>query len=277
MPQITVIIPTYNRQQWVTLAIDSVLAQSFQDYELLVVDDGSTDSTLELLNYYGNSVRVLALPQNQGVSAARNWGIQNSDSQWVAFLDSDDRWLSQKLERQIQFSENSPQAAIIFTDEVWIRRGKRVNPGKKHQKQEGWIFQPSLSLCLIAPSTILIKREIFQTSGLFDEALPVCEDYDLWLRMTACFPVFLLNEKLMIRYGGHADQLSSRSWGNDRYRVQSLQKILKTLPLSPPDRQATISKLLEKSHILQAGYQKRGKLEEAAYYQQIIERYETMP
>ena len=274
MPRVSVVIPTHNRAHWLAHAIDSVLAQTFPDYELIVVDDGSTDGTLDLLNRYERSLRVLSLPHNQGVSAARNWGIQNSDSQWVAFLDSDDRWLPQKLEKQLLHHQEHPAAQVLFTDEIWFRQGKRVNPSKKHRKQEGWIFQPSLSLCLMAPSTVLVARQIFQTVGLFDETLPVCEDYDLWLRITARLPVFLLNEKLMIRYGGHGDQLSARSWGNDRYRVQSLQKILKTIPLSHENRQAAVRKLLEKSQILKMGYQKRGRQEEASYYRQLIETYQ---
>ncbi len=271
MPLITVIIPTYNRVNWLADAIDSVLAQTITDYELIVVDDGSTDATPELLSSYGASLRIINLSQNQGVSAARNAGIQHTDSHWVAFLDSGDRWLPQKLEKQLEHIQRLSQAKIHFTDEIWMRHGRRVNPQKKHQKQAGWIFRPSLSLCLMAPSTIMIQRDVFETTGRFDESLPVCEDYDLWLRITARFPVFLLNEKLMIRYGGHSDQLSAKSWGNDQYRVDSLQKIIRTLPLSSEDHQAAVAKLIEKCRILMLGFQKRGKYEEAAHYQQIIE------
>lgn len=277
MPLVSVIIPTFNRECWIAHAVDSVLAQTFPDYELLVVDDGSTDGTLARLKDDGRAFHLLSLPHNQGVSAARNWGIQNSDSRWVAFLDSDDRWLPQKLEKQLLHHQAHPSSKVIFTDEIWFRRGQRVNPGKRHQKQEGWIFQPSLALCLMAPSTIMIDRQVFQQVGLFDEALPVCEDYDLWLRITARFPVFFVDEKLMIRHGGHDDQLSARSWGNDRYRVQSLEKILKTAPLSLQNRQAAMRKLVEKSKILKKGYEKRGRQAEANYYQQLIETYRELP
>lgn len=273
MPFISVIIPTYNRAGWLEHAIDSVLSQTFKDWELIVVDDGSTDETTELLSHYGSASRSISLSRNQGVSAARNTGIRNSDSPWVAFLDSDDQWLPQKLEKQVRYLQRYPQSQILFTDEIWIRHGRRVNPGKKHRKQEGWIFQPSLSLCLMAPSTTMIRRNVFETTGLFDESLPLCEDYDLWLRVAARFPVNLLDEKLMVRYGGHSDQLSSRSWGNDRYRVQSLQKIIRTVPLIPRDREAALEKLIEKCEILKQGFKKRGKLEEAAYYQHLIEAF----
>ena len=273
MPRASVIIPTYNRVGCLAHAIDSVLSQTCKDRELIVVDDASTDETAELLSRYGSALRTITLSPNQGVSASRNAGIQNSESPWIAFLDSDDRWLPQKLEKQVQYQQRHPQSQILFTDEIWIRNGKRVNPGKRHQKRAGWIFQASLSLCLMAPSSTMIRRNVFETTGLFDESLPICEDYDLWLRMAARFPVYLLNEKLMIRYGGHKDQLSSRCWGNDRYRVRALQKIVRTVPLRPQDRDAAVAKLIEKCRILRQGYQKRGKLREAAYYQQIIEEH----
>ncbi|MBF0277677.1 MAG: glycosyltransferase family 2 protein [SAR324 cluster bacterium] len=274
MPLITVIIPTYNRAHWLPHAIESVLTQTVSDFELVVVDDGSRDSTPEMLSRFESSLQTITLPENRGVSAARNSAIQKSDSRWIAFLDSDDRWLPQKLEKQLQHLQQIPHAKIHFTDEIWIRQGKRINPKKKHHKQEGWIFQPSLSLCLMAPSTIMIEREVFERTGMFDEDLPVCEDYDLWLRITAQFPVYLLKEKLMIRYGGHSDQLSGRSWGNDQYRVISLQKIIKSIPLSPDDHRAAVSKLIEKCQILILGFQKRGKHAEIAQYQQIIKNHQ---
>ena len=163
-----------------------------------------------------------------------------------------------------------PACPLHFTDEIWIRNGVRVNPKKKHQKKEGWIFQPSLALCLMAPSTVILRRELFEVHGLFDENLPVCEDYDLWLRLTAQHPVALLNEKLMTRHGGHADQLSRSDWGIDRYRVQSIQKILKTESLRPEDRTAAIRMLIEKCGILAKGFRKRGNLKEVEKYEKII-------
>lgn len=269
MSHITVIIPTYNRSAWLPHAIDSVLNQTFRDYELVVVDDGSTDETHSLLRKYGDKVNVITLDKNRGVSFARNTGIRSTDSEWVAFLDSDDRWHPQKLEKQIHQSEKQPSYHIHFTDEIWVRNGRRVNPMKKHEKRDGWIFLPSLSLCLMAPSTIMIRRKVFEDCGVFDESLPVCEDYDLWLKITARYPVLLLNEKLMTRYGGHEDQLSSLNWGNDRYRVQSLKNIIESVPLSKVDRQAAINKLIEKCQILIQGFQKRDKADDAAYYEAI--------
>ena len=269
MPKITAILPTWNRAEWLEKSIQSVLDQTFGDFELVVVDDASTDSTAEIIERYSGKIRTIFFSENRGVSAARNAAIKNSDSEWIAFLDSDDFWHPDKLQKQIAQTKMRPACPLHFTDEIWIRNGVRVNPKKKHQIKDGWIFQPSLALCLMAPSTVILRRELFEVHGLFDENLPVCEDYDLWLRLTAQHPVALLNEKLMTRHGGHADQLSRSDWGIDRYRVQSIQKILKTESLRPEDRTAAIRMLIEKCGILAKGFRKRGNLKEVEKYEKI--------
>ena len=270
MPKITAILPTWNRAEWLEKSIQSVLDQTFGDFELVVVDDASTDYTAEIIERYSGKIRTIVFSENRGVSAARNAAISTSDSEWIAFLDSDDFWHPDKLQKQIAQTKMRPACPLHFTDEIWIRNGVMVNPKKKHQKKEGWIFQPSLALCLMAPSTVILRRELFEVHGLFDENLPVCEDYDLWLRLTAQHPVALLDEKLMTRHGGHADQLSRSDWGIDRYRVQSIQKILKTESLRPEDRTAAIRMLIEKCGILAKGFRKRGNLKEVEKYEKII-------
>ena len=273
MPRVSVILPSYNRSQSVGLAVESVLKQSFRDFELCVVDDGSEDDTVEILDSIPGSFKTLQLKENAGVSHARNCGIRSTDSEWVAFLDSDDVWHPQKLEKQIDATSDRPEHLLHFTDEIWIRNGKRINPKLRHQKREGWIFQPSLELCLMAPSTVMLKRELLEQCGLFDEELPVCEDYDLWLRITAHHQVSFLNEALMTRSGGHADQLSRKYWGMDRFRVQSLKKILANVPLRKEDEMATRRVLKKKCEILLNGFRKRGKTEEISYYESLIKTY----
>tara|TARA_Y100001970_G_C14247317_1_gene869213 strand:+ start:3090 stop:3905 length:816 start_codon:yes stop_codon:yes gene_type:complete len=267
MPLVTVIIPTWNRATWLMKSVESVLEQSFKDFELFVVDDGSTDSTSELLNNYDGRIRTITLHTNFGVSKARNVAISKSDSDWVAFLDSDDYWHPRKLHSQIDYTNVFPDCPIHFTDEIWIRNGLRVNPKKKHQKKEGWIFQPSLELCLISPSSVILKRELFEYHGMFDETLPVCEDYDLWLRLTYRYKVALLNKKLMTRYGGHSDQLSKSFWGMDRYRVKSIKKILNYENLDHDDFIAATKVLRKKCKILSDGFKKRGNIKEAEYFE----------
>ena len=274
MPQVTVILPSWNRAAWLKKSIDSVLEQTFRDFELIVVDDASTDSTQEILTSYSGKIRSITFEKNLGVSAARNAAVKNCDSEWIAFLDSDDFWHPHKLQKQIAQTVIRAECPIHFTDEIWIRNGVRVNPKKKHQKLEGWVFKPSLELCLMSPSTVLLRRELFDVHGLFDETLPICEDYDLWLRLTAQHQVALLNEKLMTRHGGHADQLSRRDWGIDRYRVQSIIKILKTEKLSPEDRSATKGVLRKKCEIIINGFRKRGKLQEIERYEKIANQHQ---
>ena len=274
MPQVTVILPSWNRAAWLKKSIDSVLEQTFRDFELIVVDDASTDSTQEILTSYSGKIRSITFAKNLGVSAARNTAVKNCDSEWIAFLDSDDFWHPHKLQKQIAQTVIRAECPIHFTDEIWIRNGVRVNPKKKHQKLEGWIFKPSLELCLMSPSTVLLRRELFDVHGLFDETLPICEDYDLWLRLTAQHQVALLNEKLMTRHGGHADQLSRSDWGIDRYRVQSIIKILKTEKLRPEDRSAAIVVLRKKCEIIINGFRKRGKLQEIERYEKIANQHQ---
>ena len=273
MPQVTVILPTWNRAKWLKTSVESVLSQTFQDFELIVVDDASTDSTVEILESYYGKIKSIFLPENLGVSAARNTAIVQSDSNWIAFLDSDDYWHADKLEKQIKQTRLFSEYQIHFTDEIWIRNGIRVNPKNKHRKREGWIFKPSLALWLMAPSTVMLGRELLERHGMFDDALPVCEDYDLWLRLTAYHPVALLNEKLMTRHGGHSDQLSRKLCGIDRFRVQSLQKILSQENLRSGDRTAAIRMLRKKCEILIKGFRNRGKIKEIRDYQNIIQKY----
>ena len=262
MPQVTVILPTWNRAKWLETSIESVLLQTFQDFELIVVDDASTDSTVKIIESYSRKIKTILLPENLGVSAARNIAIVQSDSKWIAFLDSDDYWHAEKLEKQIKQIRLCPEYQIHFTDEIWIRNGIRVNPKNKHRKREGWIFKPSLALCLMAPSTVMLGRELLERHGMFDDALPVCEDYDLWLRITSKLPVLFLDVPLIIKHGGHADQLSKVDDGIEQYRIRSLEKILGSSSLNESQSRCAREMLVHKLNIYANGLEKRDKLEE---------------
>ena len=163
--------------------------------------------------------------EQRGVSAARNAGIGMSRYPWICFLDSDDQWRPAKLHRQLEELECYPHYQVVYTDEIWIRRGKRVNPRKIHRKYSGWIYHRCLPLCIISPSSILLHRSILEREGLFDETFPVCEDYEMWLRISSRQPILFLEEPLIVKVGGHPDQLSQSRWGLDRYRLQALVKI----------------------------------------------------
>ncbi len=273
MPElISVIIPTYNRVTLLSRSIQSVIEQTAYPFEIIVVDDGSTDHTepmiaadFPMVSYYKQS--------QQGVSAARNKGIGLAQSPWLAFLDSDDEWMPEKLARQQQAIAQNATMQLCHSDEVWIRNGQRVNPHRKHQKRGGWIFQHCLPLCAISPSSVLIHQSIFDAVGLFDENLPACEDYDLWLRITHQFPVLYVDQPLLIKYGGHEDQLSRKHWGMDRFRITALENLLANYQLQADDRKAACQTLISKLEIYLKGAHKRGKQLETLHYQQRLKYY----
>ncbi len=267
-PSVSVVIPTYNRGWTVKAAIDSVCVQTFRDFEIIVVDDGSSDDSAQILQTYGPDIKVIR-QANAGVSAARNTGVRAARGKWVAFLDSDDHWMPDKLRVQVEFFEACPEAVICQTEEIWIRNGKRVNPKKVHQKPSGWIFQASLALCLVSPSAVMLRRSLFNEIGEFDETLPACEDYDLWLRVGSRYPIYLIQTPLIVKTGGHPDQLS-RMPGLDRYRIKAIEKLLSTGRLTDSRRRAAIKILHKKAAIYAGGCRKRGKIEEALYYENLV-------
>lgn len=269
-PNISVIIPTYNRAHTLPRAIESVLAQNQKPQEIIIVNDGSTDDTKTILaNYPGLYV---INQQNHGVSTARNVGIEKAKGEWIAFLDSDDEWLPDKLEKQWAAICNDDKL-ISHTEEIWIRNGQRVNPMKKHQKYGGWIYDKCLPLCVISPSSVMIHKTVFDDVGNFDESLEVCEDYDLWLRICAKYPVLFVDEPLIVKYGGHEDQLSRKHWGMDRFRVKALEKMLAPGILNNEQKNATIKMIIQKCEIIINGMKKRGKNDEVQEWEKKLERY----
>ena len=270
-PLVSVIIPTYNRGWILKEAIDSVLSQDFDDFELIVVDDGSTDNTLKILEDYARDIIILR-QGNRGVSAARNAGIAFASGPLIAFLDSDDVWLPQKLTSQVDFFKTNPEALICQTQELWIRNGMRVNPKKRHQKFSGMIFKRSLPLCIVSPSAVMLKKKLLDQTGVFDESLPACEDYDLWLRISCRYPIFLIDTPLIIKRGGHEDQLS-KTPGLDKYRIKALGKIIKCDLLSKEQHIDAVKVLQEKCEIYAQGCLKRGRHDESRYYLDFAQRY----
>lgn len=338
LPLVNIVIPSYNRKNLLKRAVWSVQQQTYKNCQLWIVDDGSTDGTVEELTAYlkgscwelcsleegplvkgcpvgagcaeeavdpavegfaeagptGHSeagpvaeervvslkshgqpasftaggalskfrsqpggrlpITVLKLAGNRGVSHARNRGIQQSQGEWLAFLDSDDEWLAQKLEKQIQYARQNPQYPIIHCNEIWLKNGQLFNQKKKHKKQGGRIFIPSVRLCCISPSAVLIKRVLFEELGLFREDFPVCEDYELWLRLTSRYNVGFLKEPLALKHGGHGDQLSKKYKAMDYWRVKALHPFLNDKNLSAEEQRAVKQELVKKSEILLKGY-----------------------
>jgi glycosyltransferase involved in cell wall biosynthesis len=265
-PLVSIIIPTRNREARVPAAIDSVLNQTQQDFELIVVDDGSTDATQEVLRAYGSRIACLRIDP-AGPSAARNRGIAAAQADLIAFLDSDDLWLPRKLERQLAHYSSNGDVAVSQTREVWIRNGVRVNARAKHRMHSGWIYEHCLPLCIVSPSSVMIHRRVFDHVGLFDESMPACEDYDLWLRIAPHYPIHLIDEELIIKYGGHADQQSRRIPALDCLRIKAICKSLDSGDLNDDQRAAAVMELQRKCRIYAQGCRKRGKVDEAREYE----------
>lgn len=272
-PQVTVIIPTFDRAALLPRAIDSALAQSGVDFEVLVADDGSTDDTSAVLERYGGDarVRVLRLPHG-GVCRARNAAVADSRSPLLAFLDSDDEWLPGKLAAQVRLLQDTG-GSICQTEEIWIRNGVRVNQPAHYVKREGDIFALSLKYCMITPSSVLMTRTLYDEVGGFNPEFPACEDFELWLRITSRHPVGLIAKPMMVRYGGHQDQLSTRYPAQDRFRIRAIALLLDGDLLDPQRRALALAALREKLNIYEAGCLKRGKTGESAWCREIHTRY----
>lgn len=271
-PLVSIIIPTRNRAALLPAAMDSVLNQTRQDFELIVVDDGSTDTTQEVLADYGSRITCLTI-EHAGPSAARNRGIEAARAELIAFLDSDDIWLPRKLERQLEYHAVHADVMISQTREIWIRNGVRVNARARHRMQSGWIYEYCLPLCIVSPSSVMIHRRVFEHVGLFDESMPACEDYDLWLRIAPQYPIHLIDEELIIKYGGHADQQSRRIPTLDRLRIKAICKSLDSGELNDAQCSAAARELQRKCRIYAAGCRKRGRDSEALEYEAIGQHY----
>lgn len=268
-PLVSVIIPSYNRSDLLKRAISSVLVQNYWSFELIVVDDGSTDDTARTVLSFQPHVKYVK-QENKGVSAARNKGAAKAKGAYLAFLDSDDEWLPEKLKTQMNYMVKSG-CKISQTEETWIRNGKLFNKRLHHAKPEGDIFIPSLSQCLVTPSSVVIERSLFEKYGGYNELLPACEDYDLWLRMGVNENFGLIRENLIKKYGGHTDQLSAMPV-LDKYRVISIYNLLKSgVEIPEEKKKAAAEKLAEKASILLGGTIKRGNTVDTAWYQDMID------
>ena len=289
LPLVSAIVPVHNRAWCIRRSIESVLAQDYRPLELIVVDDGSTDDTPRLLGEIaremteyveskagGIALRILR-QDNCGVSAARNLGIRAARGSLIAFLDSDDEWLPQKTSRQTADLLAHPGMRVHQTGETWVRRGRRVNPPQRLRKRAGDLFEQSLDHCAISPSAAMLRREVFDEVGLFDETFPACEDYEMWLRITCRHEVGLLDEALIVKHGGHADQLSFTVEALDRHRIRAIVKILDSGALSAAQRDLAVRALETKCRIYAEGCRKRGREDEAEEVLDLVKRCASAP
>lgn len=263
--QISVVIPSYNRRHTLERALQSVYQQSSKVDEVILVDDGSNDDSDLMVAREFPETKIIR-QANFGVSAARNRGIESARFEWIALLDSDDSWRPDKIGKIRDAQRQHPDLVLFHSDEIWMRNEVRVNPMNKHRKSGGWIFEQCLPLCAISPSASVIKKSVLQDLGMFDETLPACEDYDLWLRLCHRYPVHYLDQALIVKYGGHADQLSRQHAMMDQFRVRALHRLLAADNLSVEQHAAAATMLLTKLDILIKGAVKHGN-------QQLIDEF----
>ena len=265
---ISVVIPSYNRKDFLKRSIDSAINQTKKPLEVIVVDDGSTDGTETMIKSDYDFVKFIK-QKNKGVSAARNIGIKVSIGEWICFLDSDDEWKKDKLEKQINAVKSNPSYKFFNSNEIWIKNGLRINQKKKHKKYGGDIFDKCLDMCRISPSSVMINKTVFDEVGNFNEDLVVCEDYELWLRICDKYRVFFIDEPLIIKYGGHQGQLSYSIESIEDHRIKALEYLILE-NLNRKNKMHAIQMLLSKLNIYLKGLVKRRKNDEIAVYEEKI-------
>ena len=265
---ISVVIPSYNRKEFLKRSIDSAINQTKKPFEIIVVDDGSTDGTETMIKSDYDFVKFIK-QKNKGVSAARNIGIEVSIGEWICFLDSDDEWKKDKLEKQINAMKSNPGYKFFHSNEIWIKNGIRINQKKKHKKYGGDIFDKCLDMCRISPSSVMIDKTVFDEVGNFNENLVVCEDYELWLRICDKYRVFFIDEPLIIKYGGHQGQLSYSIESIENHRIKALEYLILG-NLNRKNKRHAIQMLLSKLNIYLKGLVKRRKNDEIAVYEEKI-------
>ncbi|MFT5219205.1 MAG: glycosyltransferase involved in cell wall biosynthesis [Planctomycetota bacterium] len=271
--QISAVIPSFNRAYSLERAVTSVLDQKSSVEEIILVDDGSTDRSCDDLVAKYPQLKLIK-QSNQGVSAARNTGIAAAAYAWIALLDSDDSWLPNKIESIRRAQHQHPGYVLYHSDEIWVRNGKRVNQMNKHQKAGGWIFNQCLSLCAISPSAAVMQKSTIEDLGMFDPDLPACEDYDLWLRLCHRFPVYYIEQALITKFGGHADQLSQKYWGMDRFRIRSLNRLLEQESLTAENFAPAVATIVAKLGILLAGARKRENQQVLDEFKPLLQKWE---
>ena len=275
--QFTAIIPTYNRLSLLREAVSSVVAQTNPDLQLIVVDDGSADGTAEFCRELSienpDVMFYILLPHSGMPGKVRNAGARAAKGEYLAFLDSDDLWKPEKLALQVTFFEEHPDIRICHTREIWQRGEKIVSQAGQRHRRSGNIFSDALRKCIIGPSTVMLRRDLFEEFGGFREDLEVAEDYELWLRITAKYPVGYIDEPLVIKRGGHPDQLSEKYGQIEIFRIRALLLNLEAETFEGRQRKLAAGELVRKCRIYAAGCKKRGKYEEADRYREIAKRY----
>lgn len=207
MPKVSVIIPSYNRAKLLGRAIDSVLHQTFSDYEIIVVDDGSKDNTKDVLKAYDGKIKYI-YQANRGISGARNQGIKEARGEYIAFLDSDDSWIPEKLAEQIKVLEANKNVGIVYS-KLQMINDKGEHCGVKPKHKSGKNFRELIEIGGDIPtSSVMARRECFEKVGVFDESLQQMEDIDMWIRIAKNYDLYEITDKILAYYYRHDEQVT---------------------------------------------------------------------
>jgi len=271
--EIGVVIPAFDRAAMLAEAVTSVFSQTADSFRLVVVDDSSTEDLSEVRWLVEKRGHLwLSHAENRGVAAARNTGAEALASDWIAFLDSDDLWDPKKLESQLAWHRSHPDCRISQTAERWIRMGREVRKPAGWRQKGGDLFAECVDRCAIGPSCVMIRRDLWTEIGGFDERFPVCEDYELWLRIASREPVCLVaGDPLVEKRGGHPDQLSTRVPALDRYRVVALLQILERGGLGGSPSAIVRAGLAKKAKIVSSGAAKRSAAYRERFYRSLAD------
>ncbi len=209
-PTVSVVIPAYNAERYIGETLESVLAQTYRDFEVVVVDDGSTDGTREIVRNYGEPVRLVEQP-NSGPAAARNRGIREARGRFIAFIDADDLWHPEKLALQVP-KFDSPQVGLVYCRVARVDAEGRVIEESVARNPQGWVFEDFLFRNHCPTSGAVVRKEAFERCGYFPEDMVWAEDWHLWLRI-ARFYQFAAVEKMLVHHRVHGASLTAKHWG----------------------------------------------------------------
>ncbi len=294
-PLVSVVIPTYNRVNFLKEAISSVLGQNYSEIELIVVDDGSSDGSEEWCKSLNEGsenerFRYVRIAHSGFPGLVRNVGIRMASGEYIAFLDSDDIWIEEKIEEQINLMESRVNCVISHTKERWVRNRKEISQSRQRHRREGDIFEDALLKCIIGPSTVMVRKDIFNYAGFFNEHMEIAEDYELWLRVTALYRVCYIDRPLVVKRGGHSDQLSEKYGQIEIFRIEALESFIEWLSHAKntfsklgwnPERYPLVKslaykELARKCSIYARGCFKRGREREGRSYLEKMEKYNTL-
>jgi glycosyltransferase involved in cell wall biosynthesis len=270
-PLVSVVIPTYNRVSLLKEAIDSVNRQTYRRFEVIVVDDGSEDHTRFVVDEY--ELGFVSVPHCGRPGYLRNLGVENASGELLAFLDSDDLWRRTKLERQVAYMRSHPEIPLCHTRELWLRAGRTVSQAKQRHEREGHIFGACVRKCIIGPSTVIMRKDLFEEVGGFDPDLEIAEDYELWLRISSAHRIGYIDEPLVTKRGGHEDQLSEKYGQIEIFRLRALLRDIERGLFGGQNLILARREAARKCRIYGRGCEKRGKIQEAAGYFELANRF----